>query len=169
MSVIRKELGAFAAFAALPAVLPAVASVAAAPAPVADQCMTRLLSAEEMRAGVTSEVTCFRTHVEMLAAAGIRGGIRSPLADSLLAIHNTGGAGSLSIYGGTCGGGGMNLSAPYNDAITSTTHKDCGRIKHFADANGNGDYQITMGSSGTTVNMNGTMIGRTTSIYYYST
>jgi hypothetical protein len=166
MSVIRKELGAFAALAALPAAMSAGAPATAAP--VANQCSTRLLSAAEMQAGVQSEVNCYRTQAEMLAASGIRGGFRSPLADSLLATHNTIGAGSLSVYGGTCGGGGVNLSAPYNDAITSTTHGVCGRIKHFADANANGDYQITSGSYGTTVTMNGTMTRRTSSIYYYS-
>ena len=64
MSVIRKELGAFAALAALPAVMPAVAPAAAASAPVANECVTRLLSADEMRPGVPSEVTCYRTHAK---------------------------------------------------------------------------------------------------------
>jgi hypothetical protein len=166
MAVIRRELGAFAALAALPAVMPAVAPATAAPA--ADQCVTRLLSAAEMHEGVRSEVKCYRTQAEMLAASGISSGFRTPMADSLLAVHNTFGAGSLSVYGGTCGGGGLNLSAPYNDAITSTTHGVCGRIKHFAYANANGDYQITSASFGTTVAMNATMTGRTSSIYYYS-
>ena len=122
-----------------------------------------------MSAGVRSEVTCFRTTVEMLAAAGIRGETSSPLGTSLLASHYVPGLPILNVYGSSCDGGGINVAAPYNDAIASTTHKDCGRIKHFADANGNGDYQITTAAYGGTVNMNATLSGRTTSIYYYST
>ena len=169
MSVIRKELGAFAVLVALPAVMPVVAPATAAPAPLANHCMTRLLSAEQMRSGVQSEVTCYRTQAEMLAAAGIRGGIKSPLGVTVLAVHTASGAVPLQVVGTVCDGGGTNLIAPYNDAITSTTHGICGRIKHFVDANGNGQNQITAGSYGTTVNLNGTLSGRVTSIYYYST
>jgi hypothetical protein len=100
----------------------------------------------------------------MLAAVGIR----SLAADQPLATHyvDANGLGaSLTVYGSSCEGGGVNLSSPYNDVISSTRHLLCGRIKHFADANANGDYQITTGGL---ANMNATMNDRTSSIYYYA-
>ena len=158
MSVIRKELGAFIALAALPVVAPTAAAPAA---PLANDCATTLLSPTEMQQGVKSEVNCFRTHNEMLAARGISS--RGVLGGAILADHyvDAGGQGlHLTVFGASCDGGGLNLSAPYNDAISSTVHGLCGRIKHFSEANAGGDNQITMGG---TANMNPGMNDRTRS------
>lgn len=164
MSVFRRDLGAFAALAALPAALPLAGSVAPAAAQAPTQCMTRLLSPEQMATGMPSQVRCYRTHAEMLSAAGIR----SLAADQPLATHylDANGLGaSLTVYGSSCDGGGVNLSGPYDDAISSTRHLLCGRIKHFAEPNAGGDHQITTGGL---VNMNANMNDRTSSIYYYA-
>ncbi len=172
MAVTRREITAFAALAALPAALPATAPAAAVSA---NQCMTRVLSSDEMRRGVESQITCYRTQTEMLAAAGLGtvgggrdDGTRSTLDNQLLAIHYTdanGGGSSLSVFGTSCDGGGINLSGPFNDSISSTLHQLCGRIKHFADANGGGDNQITFGGL---ANLNASMNDRTSSSYYYA-
>jgi hypothetical protein len=164
MSSIRKELTAFAALAALPTALPMVGPAGARPVP--QQCMTHVLSAQEMRRGVHSEVTCYRTTTEMLAAAGADG-FRDVL-DVPLATHyvDANGSGdSLTVFGASCNGGGTNLTGEWNDSISSTLHQLCGRIKHFADANAGGDYQITTGGL---VSLSPSMNDRTSSVYYYA-
>ena len=166
MSVIRKELGAFIALAALPAVAPTTA----APRPLRRRRPWRMIAqqrccrrprcsrASSRRSPVSARTTrCSRLRDLVARRAG-----RAILADHYV---DAGGQGlHLTVFGASCDGGGLNLSAPYNDAISSTVHGLCGRIKHFSEANAGGDNQITMGG---TANMNPGMNDRTSSIYYY--
>jgi hypothetical protein len=81
-------------------------------------------------------------------------------------IDADGWGGSLAVSG-SCNGSGLNLGAGWNDMISSTRHQACGRIKHFSDANGSGDYQITQAAAGGVVNLNGSLNDRVSSTYYY--
>ena len=152
MSVIRKELGAFIARCGVAGGCARSRCARSGAMPMANDCATTLLSPAEMQQGIKSEVTCYRTHSEMLAARGISS--RGLLGGSVLADHyvDAGGQGlHLTVFGASCDGGGLNLSAPFNNAISSTVHGLCGRIKHFSEANAGGDNQITTGG---TANMN---------------
>jgi hypothetical protein len=177
MSVLRKEFGALAALVAVPIAAP---SVVEAPQGDAAKCVTTTLSIDAMRRGETSEVECYRTFNEMLDARGLapadghRMGANE--AATLLGLggaiarhhEHQGGGGTFLIVNGSCDGGGIALPPEWNDRFSSTTHGLCGKIKHFSEANATGDYQITFGTDGQTVNVNGQLNDRVSSIYYYA-
>lgn len=132
-------------------------------------CGVRLMSPEQIRAGVRSDLRCFATRREARAAFGVdldqpslddaatrsqaltTGMTTRRLSDGLVASHylNTQGIDSpngseLEVYGTSCGWGGWNLPSPFNDLIRSTRHRGCSSIKHYQgpEATG-GQPQIT--------------------------
>jgi hypothetical protein len=177
MAVLRKEFGALAALVAVPIAAP---PVAAAPQGDANKCVATTLSFDEIQRGETSDVECYRTFNEMLAARGLAPadghGVDVDEAATLFGLggavawhhEHGGGGGSYLTVNGSCDGGGIVLPSAWNDRISSTAHGLCGKIKHFSEANATGDYQITYGSDGQTVNLNGQLNDRVSSIFYYA-
>jgi hypothetical protein len=173
-------------FGAAAAVLGAAAApVAVAQPALADSsgshCSTRALSPTQLDAGELSEIRCFATFAESLAAIGVEAPAGLSPADAegvaalsaVLAVHydgNFGTGASLAIGGSDCNGGGISFSAgdPWNDVISSTEHRLCGRVKHWVDANYSGSYQNTQGGYGAVVNMNATLTNKVSSIKYYT-
>jgi hypothetical protein len=144
-------------------------------------CATRQLMLEQLRAGARSQVRCFPTFREAMASLDVRVPTDATLAEqqavamqssSILAVHHDGANGSgdsFSVGGTSCDGGGISLAAgdPWNDRISSTRHRLCTKVKHWVDAGYTGSSQLTEGSDGTLMNLNGTLSNAVTSIRYW--
>jgi hypothetical protein len=90
-------------------------------------------------------------------------------SSNTLAIHwaYTSNPGSITITGGQCNGGGLNLSSAWDNRIEATIHKGCGTIKHWDGDNYTGDMEQTQGGWDDNVWL-GPLSGRTNSIKYYA-
>lgn len=119
-------------------------------------CRTVGLTAEQVAAGETSEVTC--------EVAGPRR--RSSL---VAAIHYDGvnGTGSLLEVEGDCSVRvSFSSSDWWNNRISSTRYTICGNVKHFVNSSWTGTNQLTTGTAGQVDNLNGTLNNETSSIGY---
>jgi len=193
----RAQIAVAVAVAATP-ILPVASTATASAAKVTDAndvpsdatpyCSTVELSAEQLKAGVTSDVKCFATMAESLAAIGVTDvavsdGLNEDLRDGggaqtnsivtgLVGIHyqSYGSIGtSLAIGGDDCNGGGINFANgdPWNDTIRSTRHEGCSKIKYWVDVNQGGAYQVTTGGVAAPRDMNATLADNVSSIAYY--
>jgi hypothetical protein len=114
---------------------------------------------------ITSPMNCFDTFREAMAATGVpgatslrEGATSAELAavnstsslSSIIGTHyefaNNSGS-SISVSGTTCTGGWTNLSASWQNRISSTAN-GCPRIRHFASANATGIWEDTTGAGG---------------------
>lgn len=187
---------AAAAITAVPAALPAsgAAAVAAVPTPIEGdrgQCVTHVLSREQLRAGELSKVTCFASFADVLRSLGYEnvpndadsstfdltaprstGPSRSAAAaaSTALAVHCDNGAcqggDKLTVVGADCTGGGLALSGFWNNRISATQHWLCYSIKHFVANDFTGTYQITQAAPAFVRTMNQTLNNDVSSIIY---
>ncbi len=119
---------------------------------------------------------CFATFADVLRSRGdqnVSDSVtpanvpRSTLVlDAIIGVHYDGAnftGASFSVSGTTCGGGGLNVSAAWNDRISSTTN-GCPTITHYENTNYAGATASTFGGGG---NITGYMDNRTSSIKYF--
>jgi hypothetical protein len=182
MTKFRGEVGAVAALVVAPMAVPT--SAVASDTPEADagtHCVVETAPLDDLARGARTEPRCYSTVTELLRANGLAGALERSIGideatqrfagAGFLAYHYVdahGGGASLAVSG-TCGGSGLSPLPPgFNDQVSSTRHLQCGRIKHFSDANGGGDHQITTGAFNAVVNMNGLLNDRVTSTFYYA-
>ena len=145
---------------------------------------TQELTADQIKAGETSQITCFTTLQASLQAVGVDApkgttidGLMATNAAApagVLAVHykSTNGVGEyLSVAGDSCDGGGISFEAgdSWNDAIMSTRHRLCSQVKHYSDAGYSGDVQTTNGANGVLVLMTSTLSRQVSSIRYQGT
>lgn len=150
-------------------------------------CLLRTQSSPESLQLEIVERSCFPTFEQVLTAAsapptavydslaspltapssvGISTGIRpliTVLTDFTLAVHYDGssfGGASLTVTGGNCAGGYINLPADWNNRISSTT-LGCSVVKHYDSINITGTVE-TLTSSGNLTYMD----NRSTSVQY---
>lgn len=127
--------------------------------PVDDHCVVEVTGIEPSGRYLTSEPVCYPTLVEALAEAGVPvdpAGTRSgfgdiehsgaiALADRTIGIHwdgaNRTGA-SITISGGECSGGFVDLSAAWTDRISSTWNA-CPATRFFDGFGKTGDSEQT--------------------------
>lgn len=158
MNRIRVQ-SVFGAGIAAAVVLPAPSFAQPEPtANVAQYCVATALTAAEVDAGATVEITCSPQPSLALRRA-----------DVLMATHHSGlnGAGmTLSISGpADCTGSVVfTVSDPWNDRIRSTVPRACGTAKHYVHNNFTGDTEIASGAYSTT---NLTTLDRRTSAIQY--
>lgn len=122
--------------------------------PGAEHCVTFVIGQEESGEYDLTTPTCFSETEDAMSYVGLGEGLNT-LAEvesavsiqSTIAIHYDGAGftgSSLSVSGTTCGGGYANMSATWNDRVSSTLSGTCGRIRHFTGANKTGTYQDTL-------------------------
>jgi hypothetical protein len=182
-------MGAAAAVpAALAVPVPAVAAEAPPPPSRADLdadppdrfCTTSLLSAEEMAAGATSTIVCYDTFEASMRSLGVdysdlpteRSGdqlVTRSGTGGYVAVHfreSWGGGESLAIEGNQCAGGGVSFAPGdyWNDTFRSTSNRACSTVKHWSDADYQGDMVVTSGSALSNL---GGVSGRVSSIKYF--
>ena len=86
------------------------------------------------------------------------------LATFAIGIHYDGGSftgATMTVVGSNCSGGWLNVSAAWNNRISSTEH-GCPRIRHYNGANLTGASQTTVAPGGNLTSLN----NATTSIRY---
>lgn len=162
MALTRSALARLAAACSLtPAVMTQAATPTAADEPALVQsCLTTALPHEEIEAGAISEITC--EWVEPGEWVG------TMFRSSTLAIHYAGpdGSGDALVVGGDCAGGvAFGPGHAWNNAVSSTQHFACGTVKHFDSASYSGDFYVTNGWPGLTLNL-GPLNNRASSIGY---
>jgi hypothetical protein len=143
------------------ALVPASAAPAApaAPGTTGDHCVVQVTGQEASGELTTSAPRCYASFAEgQRSFAG--------LADFELGRHCDGanlGAPCTSVVGSGCTGGWLNVSAAWNNRISSTLN-GCPTINHFDLSGLSGSVEAT-GGIGTTDNLT-TLDNRTTSIQY---
>lgn len=130
-----------------------------------EECHTWALTAEEIDAGETSEITC-EWAVEGAVAT------MATSDEYKLATHYSGPSGfgtMLSVYGTNCNGGGVSFGAgdPWDDRIVSTRHYLCGTIKHFEHSDYSGIEETTTGTWGSVHNLGQDLYQETSAIEYH--
>lgn len=161
----RTVTGLLAGVAALGAAPPATAQPAQTNEPArttetVEHCVARALTAAEVEAGATVDITCSpEAPLELIGA----------LADVLMAQHfsGTGGTGStLSIYGpADCTRSVVFAAADtWNDRIKSTVPRSCGSVKHYVNADYSGGNETVTGAN-TVTNLT-TLSGKSSAMKY---
>ncbi len=141
----------------------------------ADQCVMHVIDELETGELVLSDPECYETFDEAMVQEGVdvwgadaaaRAEEMSAAADFPIAVHwdgfNQTGA-SAVIVGSNCSGGWLNVSAAWDNRISSTQH-GCARIRHFAGANLTGTNETTLWPTGNLSTLN----NATTSVQYLS-
>ena len=111
----------------------------------------------ETKAGeyLLSDEECFAEFDDAMSAIGLGDGITSKAEaesaaaalSSTIGIHYDGAGftgSSFSVSGVNCLGGYINMSAGWNDRVSSTLSGFCGRIRHWTGANKTGSFQDTL-------------------------
>jgi len=110
---------------------------------------------------VIESTICYSTYQQAQSSVSIQ--------SFTLGVHydGTNGTGSsTSVVGDDCNGGGLNVSAAWNDRISSTRN-GCGKIVHYEHINYGGATYSTTGA-GALINIGGSMNNKTSSIKYSS-
>lgn len=157
---------------ALPALVLPAEAVHAQPATRNDHCVLHVLGQLPSGELLTSNPACYATFEEAMRSEGVDawgegaaraiGGVTP--ATFTIGTHydgaNYGGA-STSVVGSDCNGGWLNVSAAWNNRISSTRN-GCPRIRHFSGANLTGSVQDTFSPGGNLTSLD----NATTSIQY---
>ncbi len=152
--------------AACAAAVPAII-VVQAPAPagaddplLVESCTAETLPIEDVQEGATVEISC-----EWVDPGEFAGRL---LSSTVLATHYSGASagGSFLNVSGNCGESiAFDSADPWNNVISSTRHRACGTIKHFANATLSGTYEETQGPANALFNLT-TLDDMTSSIGY---
>ncbi len=141
----------------------ALATTVLAPAGVAgagtvdagEHCVVEVVGQLKSGEYVTTEPACFDDIGDAMAAVGLGANVDTPaevaLAASVLSttigVHYDGlnytGA-SFSVVGGDCAGGYVNMSATWNNRVSSSISNFCGRLRHWTGYNLTGSWQDTL-------------------------
>jgi hypothetical protein len=161
-------------FVALTTLVGVAPSPPANAAPAEQHCVVRVVGTAASGELLTSRPSCYATFDAAMAAVGMdsaagSGGDRRPsraamTASSTIGIHYDGfnwTGSSTTVVGDNCAGGWLNVSATWNNRISSTLH-GCPRIKHFDGSNLTGTAETTFDPGGNLTTLN----NRTTSIQY---
>jgi hypothetical protein len=105
---------------------------------------------------------CYGTFEDAMSAEGVdawgpgAAGRASALATFAIGIHYDGAnftGPSMTVVGSNCSGGWLNVSAAWNNRISSTEH-GCPRIRHYSGANRTGTSQTTVYPGGNLTTLN---------------
>lgn len=143
----------------------AASTPAEAARPPAEYCTVQITGQLDTGEYVASEPECFSSQVtaNLNASLATTGGVT--LASGVSGVHYDGlnfTGSSLTVLGGACAGGWLNLSASWINRIESTA-SGCNRVKHHDGYNQTGSYQSTWGSGNLS-----TLRNRANSISYWT-
>lgn len=143
-----------------------------------EHCLLTVTGKDANNFFTTAPLKCYGTFAEVMRATGSRtvkdsvtpqeAKAANLLGDTVIGVHYDGYSASgstLTVFGTTCTGGGLNVPLSWNDRISSTMN-GCGSIIHYEHTNYTGASQITFGN-GSLTNFTGYMDNRTSSILYY--
>jgi hypothetical protein len=161
---------------ALGSILVPAASVSASTAYT--QCFVKVIGTDANGNFITTPMQCYATYADLLRSQGavnVSDGVTPATVtkavldtDSILATHYDGqywSGSSFSVEGTTCGGGGLNLPASWNDRISSTAN-GCNDVVHYANANYGGTSYNCTGDGCLTMPAN--IDNQTSSIKYFA-
>jgi hypothetical protein len=131
-------------------------------------CVIRVTGQKASGELVTSSPSCYSTFAEaQRSATQPQSGTTAATTSSFIIGIHYDGAGfsgaSTTVVGSDCGGGWLNVSAAWDNRISSTQN-GCPRIRHFDGTYLTGATEDTVGGGGTLAAMN----NRTSSIQYLS-
>lgn len=143
-----------------------------------EHCVVQVLGEDAKGNFILGPEVCFKTFTGVLTHVGAEDvdpavtpatATRGVLASNqLLGVHyidsNLEGS-SLTVWGTNCSGGGLNLSANWDDELSSTAHGLCGTIKHYELFDYDGSVFPT---TSPWKNITGVMNDETSSIRYFS-
>lgn len=145
---------------------------AAASSPTPTHCVVHVIGEKPSGELLVGPESCFATLEEAMIAEGVAewgtgaSSRASALATFTIGIHYDGGnltGASMSVVGSNCSGGWLNVSAIWNNRISSTEH-GCPRIRHYNGTNLTGSSQTTVAPGGNLTTLN----NLTSSIQYLS-
>ena len=140
---------------------PAAGATVATTQPTETHCVVSVVDQLESGEYVLSDEECYDTFAEAMASVGVDASTSSRQAvvenaatvQSTLAVHFDGAnytGSSFSVSGVDCLGGYINLSATWDNRVSSTFGGICGRIRHWSGANISGSYQDTLNTGNLT-------------------
>lgn len=145
---------------------------AAAHRKIAEHCVVHVLGSGPDGEMMLSDPSCYATFDQAMSAEGVdawgtdaasrAGGVAA--ATFTIGTHFDGAGytgASMSVVGSNCAGGWLNVSAAWDNRISSTLN-GCPRIRHYSGANLTGSYQQTFSPGGNLTTLN----NLTTSIQY---
>lgn len=157
---MRRTIGMLVAASVLCAA-PGAASGAAAQPP-AEHCVVHVVGQKPSGELVTSDAACYSSLEEAMVREGVGAWgtgaslLAAAAATFTIGIHYDGlnftGA-STSVVGSDCSGGWLNVSAAWNNRISSTEH-GCPKIRHYSGVNLTGSFQTTYSPGGNLTTLN---------------
>ncbi len=159
---MSRSRGVTAAFAVMLIFGAVSAGTAAAAPPAPEHCVVHVISTAPSGELLVGPASCYPTlegamTAEDVDASGTGASQRvSALATFTIGIHYDGGnftGSSISVVGSNCSGGWLNLSATWNNRISSTEH-GCPRIRHYSGTGLTGSSQTTVAPGGNLTSLN---------------